>query len=262
MIKFKWTKVHRPDQTPIISDEKIENLAEELLMDYKPELLEHPTAVNPEHFAESYMGIDIEYQRIASPDNNVVGAMVFNDECLPVYREDGKIHLIQIPANTIVIHEDTACDDKLHRFMRFTILHECGHAWMHAQVYRRNSPNVSLFGASEINKQLVKCFRSYLTCSKRSLVTEEDFREHQANVFAAAIAMPRATFVPYAKQLLMQYGLEGRFSPRYVGTSRSFLDTYNNVLLKLAKAYDVSCQSVDIKLHKLGLVKSEISLVS
>ena len=67
--------------------------------------------------------------------------------------------------------------------------------------------------SSEINKQLVKCFRSYLTCSKRSLVTEEDFREHQANVFAAAIAMPRATFVPYAKRLLMQYGLEGRFSP-------------------------------------------------
>ena len=260
MIKFKWTKVHRPDQTPIISDEKIENLAEELLMDYKPELLEHPMAVNPEHFAESYMGIDIEYQRIASPDNNVVGAMVFNDECLPVYREDGKVHLIRVPANTIVIHEDTACDDKLHRFMRFTILHECGHAWMHANVYRRKA--LSLFGGTEINKQMTKCFRSYLTCSKRSLVTEEDFREHQANVFAAAIAMPRATFVPYAKRLLKRYGLEGQYSSQYVGDSRSFQDTYNMFLSKLAKAYDVSCQSVDIKLHKLGLVKSEISLVS
>ena len=133
---------------------------------------------------------------------------------------------------------------------------------MHAQVYRRNSPNVSLFGASEINKQLVKCFRSYLTCSKRSLVTEEDFREHQANVFAAAIAMPRATFVPYAKRLLMQYGLDERYSSQYRGDSRSFQDTYNSFLSNLAKAYDVSCQSVDIKLHKLGLVKSEISLVS
>lgn len=260
MIEFKWSKVHRPDQTPIIKDVEIEDLVEELLKDYKPQLLEQPMPVNPEHFAETYMGIDIEYQRIASPDNNVVGAMVFNDECLPVYREDGKVHLIQVPANTIVIHEDTACDDKLHRFMRFTILHECGHAWMHANVYRRKA--LSLFGGTEINKQMTKCFRSYLTCSKRSLVTEEDFREHQANVFAAAIAMPRATFVPYAKRLLMQYGLEGRFSPQYVEDSRSFRDTYNNVLLKLAKAYDVSCQSVDIKLHKLGLVKSEISLVS
>lgn len=260
MIEFKWSKVHRPAQTPIIKDVEIEDLVEELLKDYKPQLLEQPMPVNPEHFAETYMGIDIEYQRIASPDNNVVGAMVFNDECLPVYREDGTIHLIRVPANTIVIHEDTACDDKLHRFMRFTILHECGHAWMHANVYRRQA--LSLFGGTEINKQMTKCFRSYLTCSKRSLVTEEDFREHQANVFAAAIAMPRATFVPYAKRLLMQYGLEGRFSPRYVEDSRSFRDTYNNVLLKLAKAYDVSCQSVDIKLHKLGLVKSEISLVS
>lgn len=260
MIEFKWSKVHRPDQTPIIKDVEIEDLVEELLKDYKPQLLEQPMPVNPEHFAETYMGIDIEYQRIASPDNNVVGAMVFNDECLPVYREDGTVHLIRVPANTIVIHEDTACDDKLHRFMRFTILHECGHAWMHANVYRRKS--LSLFGASEINKQMVKCFRSYLTCSKRSLVTEEDFREHQANVFAAAIAMPRATFVPYAKRLLRQYGLDGRYSSQYVGDSKTFQDTYNIFLSNLAKAYDVSCQSVDIKLHKLGLVKSEISLVS
>lgn len=95
MIKFRWDKVHRPDQTPIISDEEIENLAEKILMDYKPELLEHPMAVNLEHFAESYIGIDIEYQRIASLDSNVVGAMVFDDECLPVYREDGKIHQLR-----------------------------------------------------------------------------------------------------------------------------------------------------------------------
>ena len=260
MIEFKWSKVHRPDQTPIIRDVEIEDLVEELLRDYKSRLLEQPMPVNPEHFAETYMGIDIEYQRIASPDNNVVGVMVFNDECLPVYREDGEIHLIRVPANTMVIHEDTACVDKLHRFMRFTILHECGHAWMHAKVYRRKA--LSLFAASGINKQLVRCFRSYLTCSRRSLVTEEDFREHQANVFAAAIAMPRATFVPYAKRLLKRYGFDGQYSSQYVGDSRSFQDTYNMFLSNLAKAYDVSCQSVDIKLHKLGLVNSEISLVS
>ena len=85
MIEFKWSKVHRPDQTPIIRDVEIEDLVEELLRDYKPKLLEQPMPVNPEHFAETYMGIDIEYQRIVSPDNNVVGAMVFNDECMPRY---------------------------------------------------------------------------------------------------------------------------------------------------------------------------------
>ena len=211
MIEFKWSKVHRPAQTPIIKDVEIEDLVEELLKDYKTQWLEQPMPVNPEHFAETYMGTDIEYQRIVSPDNNVVGAMVFNDECMPRYIEK-----------------------KRYRFL----------------------------GGTEINKQMAKCFRSYLTCSKRSLVTEEDFREHQANVFAVAIAMPRATFVPYAKRLLRQYGLDGRYSSQYVGDSKTFQDTYNIFLSNLAKAYDVSCQSVDIKLHKLGLVKSEISLVS
>lgn len=179
MIKFKWNKVHRPNQTPIIRDVEIEALVEELMRDYKPKLLESPMPVNPEHFAESYLGIDIDYQRIASPDNNVVGAMVFNDECLPVYGEDGEMHLIRVPANTMVIHEDTVNEDRLHRFMRF--IHECGHAWMHGRVYRRNAAQLSLFENTNNNRQMVRCFRSLLTYSKRFLATEEDFREHQAN---------------------------------------------------------------------------------
>ena len=94
MIEFKWSNVHRPDQTPIIRDVEIENLVEELLGDYKPKLLQQPMPVNPEHFAESYMGLDKEYQRIVSPDNNVVGAMVFNDECMPRYIEEKRYRFL------------------------------------------------------------------------------------------------------------------------------------------------------------------------
>ncbi len=262
MIKFNWNTVHRPDNTPIIRDVEIEELVEELIRDYKPELLERPMAVNPEHFAEAYLGLSIDYQRIFSPDDNVVGAMVFNDECIPVYGENGEIHLIRVPANTMLIHEDTATDDKFRKFMRFTMLHECGHAWMHGNVYRRNADQLLLFKGWDNTPQLVKCFRSSLMDCQRPLVTEEDFREHQANVFAAAMAMPKATFIPYVKQLLDEYGLNGKVSDQYAGGSLLFYEIYNAFLTKLAETYDVSCQAAEIKLRKLGLIDSEMSLVS
>lgn len=258
MIKFNWDKVHRPDNTPIISDMEIENLVEGLLGDYKPELLERPMPVTPEHFAEAYLELSIDYQRIFSPEDNVVGTMVFNNEYLPVYGDDGEVHRIRIPANTIVIHEATACDDKLQAFMRFTILHECGHAWMHGRVYRRNPLWILLGNKSS---QMVKCFRSSLT-ECRKLTTEADFREHQANVFAAAVAMPRATFVPYANQLLKAYGLAERLSVESSNEYFSICEAYSALLADLAETYKVSLQAADIRLHKLGLVDSEITLVS
>ena len=76
MIKFKWDRVHRPDMTPVISDAEIEALVEELIGDYKPEMLEKPMPVNTEHFAETYLELSIDYQRIASPDDTVVGAIL------------------------------------------------------------------------------------------------------------------------------------------------------------------------------------------
>lgn len=262
MIKFEWNKVHRPDNTPIIRDVEIEELVEDLIRDYKPELLEKPMALNPEHFAEKYLGLSIDYQRIVSPDDNIVGAMVFNDECIPVYGDDGEIHLIRVPADTMLIHEDIANKAKFRTFMRFTMCHECGHAWLHGKVYRRNEDQLVLFGGERNNPQMVKCFRSSLTECRKPLVTEEDFREHQANVFAAAVAMPKTTFLPYTKQLLEEYGLWGKVSKQYVGDSLLFYEVYSAFLMKLTEIFDVSYRSAEIRLQKMGLIDSEVSLVS
>ena len=39
-------------------------------------------------------------------------------------------------------------------------------------------------------------------------MTEHDHREHQANTLAAAWAMPRPTFVPYAMEQIKSVGYE------------------------------------------------------
>ena len=39
MIEFRWSKVDKKDNTPILKDTEIDGLAETLLADYKPCLL-------------------------------------------------------------------------------------------------------------------------------------------------------------------------------------------------------------------------------
>ena len=47
MIEFKWSKVDKNNNnTPIIKDAEIDDLAEMLLEDYKPQLLKEPTPIN------------------------------------------------------------------------------------------------------------------------------------------------------------------------------------------------------------------------
>jgi hypothetical protein len=56
VIEFRWSKVDKKDNTPILKDTEIDGLAETLLADYKPQLLKEPTPINHLHFLESYLG--------------------------------------------------------------------------------------------------------------------------------------------------------------------------------------------------------------
>ncbi len=51
MIEFRWSKMDKQDNTPpILKDTEIDELAEMLLADYKPQLLKEPTPINHLHF--------------------------------------------------------------------------------------------------------------------------------------------------------------------------------------------------------------------
>ena len=65
MIEFRWSKVDKKNNnTPIISDTEIDDLAEILLRDYNPQLLKEPRRIKFEHFLESYLGANLDYKHI------------------------------------------------------------------------------------------------------------------------------------------------------------------------------------------------------
>lgn len=261
MIEFTCNRRHYSDQTPIITDLEIQDYAEMLLQDYKPRLLKEPGKVNAFHFAESYLGATLDYQDIYynEGESPVAGATVFNDDRILVFdREKLCVRPIDVEANTILIDNSTMAEGK-EAFATFTVLHEGGHFCMHPAVYRRLDGQLDfldLMGNSEPGAHTVQCRRSVIE-GKVRLTTQLDFREHQANTFAAAVAMPRPTFIPYAQSLIRKCGFK-----KGVWVEPDCYDWDSSIGLscvvdKLADTFGVSRSAAKVQMKRQGLLMSE-----
>lgn len=205
MVEFRWHKFAN-DGTPRISDKDIEAYAERILRDYKPGLLKEPGKINPVHFLESYLGITIEYTYIYHPDGpgRIAGEAIFNDdEEVEIFDEEKIRKVVRLySANTVLIDNKTM-DDGKEGFADFTHLHEGGHIFLHQSVFKRTHKQESFL---DQQPRTQRCLRSCIGLEKKQLVTQEDFREHQANTFSAAMAMPPSVFIPTAREIIKECG--------------------------------------------------------
>lgn len=263
MIEFHCSR-RKNDGTPIVTDQAVQEYAEEVLMDYKPKLLNEPGKINATHFLESYLGATVDYQDIyyAEDANPIAGATVFNDDKVLVFdKERMCVRPIDVAAGTILIDNSTMQDGK-EGFSKFTHLHEGGHFLMHPAVYRRIENQLSFFdfGQNSPGSHVVACKRSSI-CGQGErrprLVTEEDFREHQANTFAAAIAMPRKTFIPCAQDMIRRAGFrDGIWVEDDVMDWDSELGL-SCLVERLADIYGVSRSAAKVQLKRQRLLMSQ-----
>lgn len=260
MIEFEWSKVDKKNNnTPILKDAEIDDLAEILLKDYKPQLLKEPAPINHLHFLESYLGANIEFMDIYYEEKPIWGATSFNDdERLKVFdRENRRTGYRKLKRRTIVIDNYVMKDGK-EGLGLFTGLHEGGHLWLHPDVFTEpdNSGQLSFFKDEKPRIRQVLCCR-YNNIEnfgrKKTIKTAEDWREHHADYFASAIAMPKSTFIPLAKEILKSAGItQGRI---VTGTDWQH-DWFAEVEFPrlISEAYGVSKQAASIKLRKFGFI--------
>ena len=257
MIKFQ-TRRRDKTGTPILSNEDIIAHAERVLGDYKPQLLKDPGSVNDLHFIESYLGATVEYQDIyyGSGEQPIAGATVFNDDVVKVFNREGQCTSnISVKANTIIIDNATLQPGK-EGFAKFTALHEGGHLYFHPDCYRLNPRQCSIF-------EPVKEGGSVLCCRTASIerrpynpyrsYSPEECREHQANVFAAYLAMPRQTFIPFAVKLIKGAGFEDGI---FIHNDRDWESEYalKEIAMQIVSTYGVSETAAKIHLEDLKLV--------
>ena len=244
MITMKITRVDREnDNTPIISNKEIDDFAYAVLEDYDPGLLREPGMIDYEHFIESYIGMEIIYKDIYYKENTppIYGVTVFRDGTVKVFdRENSRVAHPIIRANTVIMDNAVTANDGM---AMFTGLHESGHIFFHQGVY-------SIFRAGQV------CCRKKNTGntqSNQSQWTAEEWREHQANHFAGAIAVPDMTFIPFVTNVLREYGI---FKRSIVLGNNDDLDILAKDLLpdRVSEVYGVSKQAASVRLKKSGFV--------
>ena len=261
MIHFpcsKWDDT----KTPIVEKGLIWSYAEEIVRDYKPSLLREPQKINAYHFLESYLGVTIDYQDIfyAEGESYIAGATAFNDEPLRVFDKDGFcVRTIEVKANTIILDNQIMREGK-EALALFTALHEAGHYTMHREAYWRSSERTSETKPGDHGSGIACCTRNAI-CGQTlpaKRLTPREWREKQANAFAAFAAMPRQTFKPYAQELIRKVGI--RRGPFVISSNASWeeWEAHDQICRTLASTYGTSFMATKYHLWELKLIMSQL----
>jgi Zn-dependent peptidase ImmA (M78 family) len=239
---------------PILSKDEIEYIAEAVLQDYNPKLLDNPGVLDVEHFSECYASLEMDYQDLTH-DRSILGMTVFNNCYIPVYDpENDRAKKIPVDEGTILIDNSLLEDDQLRRG-RFTLGHEASHWLLHRQIYVVNKNQISLFDDLEEEKQpVIKCRTTDIECvGKKRLVTDDDWMEWQADYMASALLMPKKAFTKLVEGEFKSVGIDDGYYQ--IGTDFE-KDLWADVLgYELADIFEVSVTAAKIRLRNLRFIR-------
>lgn len=174
---------------PILSNKQIDDLADELVSQFCPDVFIHPHEIDLDNFIEKFLGFDLDILYL-SHCGCYLGATIFQDLKFPIFNiETFKPELTNIPANTIIV--DAVLFQQMENSgnegrYRFTLAHECGHAVMHPDFYRYQSSAIQ-----NAEHQLAAYSTGRKSVSPYSEVDNSELAEQQANKFASCLLMPR-----------------------------------------------------------------------
>ncbi|MCL1859310.1 MAG: ImmA/IrrE family metallo-endopeptidase [Oscillospiraceae bacterium] len=257
MITMKINRVdYNNNNTPVLYDREIGGFAHDVIEDYKPNLLREPGMIRFEHFLESYLGVTLMFKDIYNPDpdKKILGAVAFRGGTLKVFdRENMRVSNMLVKENTVII-DNFVMEPGREGLAMFTGLHEGGHLMIHPKVYKIYEEE-----NNNINKKrlppIVYCRRDTVENfgGSRSLKTAKSWMEHHADCFAASLAMPNATFIPFVNQLMREYDV---WKGHIVLNQDDDLDILAKDLLpeRITEVYGVSKRAALIKLKKSGFV--------
>ena len=261
MVKLNPRRVdHENYDTPILYDREIDEYAHAVLKDYKPLLLKEPGKINFQHFLESYLGASIEYHDIFNddPERPILAMTIYGSGEVKVFnRENGCVSRIKVPERTVIIDNAVMYPGK-EGLALFSGIHEGGHIAMHWDVYSKILEDE--VESSGYNASAVYCRRDNIEYipkgnTKMQKRTAEEWREHQADYFAAAIAMPNITFMPFVRSILRE---NGYYKPSITIGRDEDLDILADDIIPdaISEVYGVSRRAARIKLRKLGFVNN------
>lgn len=213
---------------PQLSSNDIEMKAEEVIEFFRPEVLRGPCQTPIESFAEE-TALRFSFVFDSSRD---LGQSSFGHKILGMYSFQPRMILI-----------DKSLAENPRRF--FTLGHEYGHFVLHRNLIIKKK------GYSDMD---ISDTEHDLVTGKKVLSTPRDWLEWQANRFASAILMPRATIHDALVSVQDSLGIRRNLGRIYLGpVGYSILD-YQGTILGLQHIYKVTRTNLRFRLKELGLL--------
>ncbi len=229
----------------ILSKKNFDEIATNVLLEYMPDTLNYPKATDIEYLAEECLYLDIKHDYIV-PNGKVLGMIAFSDTQFKTYDFEAEEKVIEMQEGTMLIDMSLIGTENRAR-KRFTEAHEASH-WICHRSY--HSPS---------NRQYDFRINNYVACRtenieaygvKNKIVkSDNDWEEWQADSLAAALLMPKDTFILAAKEAMNERGIwRGYLSMQYD------VQIINKVISELAHVFDVSFKAAKIRMLHLGLI--------
>lgn len=180
----------------MLARSEIDDIAENIISDYNPNLLFNGQCINIEDLIERYYLLNLDYQYLSN-DGRFLGATIFNDTKTAIIYNPAKneAEYLSVPAGTLMIDSGLLNDSSEGRY-RFTLAHELGHWILHQKFFKcyfvKNSTRT---GCDE----LIQCRKrpAHFDRYRTEYWSEIDWVEWQANAFAASLLMPKTSITHF-----------------------------------------------------------------
>ena len=216
-----------------LSNKDIVEIAEDFLKKVDPGLFKYPRMTNLERLVESIKhqyGFEFSIQNLGSRDNKkILGQTNFKLKAILI---DESFH-----------------DEECGRFLRypFVLAHEMGHCIIHGPHYE-SLKEAGVFGESTTDDR-------DSIFSKKTLITERDFIEHQASHFAGAILVPSASLPTAIRNVQSKLGINRGLGKIYLDHNDYSIRDMNLTLTELQSIYFVSKSVLKVRLEQDGLIE-------
>jgi Zn-dependent peptidase ImmA (M78 family) len=224
---------HDNDGVPILKATEIEQIATEVLEKHCPAVLHKPAMTPVIEIIEALekttdltsVIVDLGFKGNAK----ILGKVNFTQRCLSL--------------DQLLITEREIQ-------MRFTAAHEIGHWILHRWNYKKWK-----FPPSDLTPDNLQDDEDSLCRLEQR--SPRDWLEWQANVFAAALIMPRATFLKALIEAQILTGIKRNIGIVWVSDAGYSQRDLVSVLDRLSVVYAVSIASVRVRLNTLKLIHDE-----
>ena len=251
MVQFDFRK--KSNGVPVLSKNEIEIMAEMIMADYNPNLLAEPGALDVDDLIEYYANLEVDYKDL-SPDQSILGMMVFYDTLVPVYNPvSDTMEDLLVEEGTIIIDNSLLEDDQMKRG-RFTQGHEISHWFLHRHIYLKDQNQMTLFDVP--HDPTIKCRSIDIeNNTKRQLVTSNDWMEWQADYMASTLLMPRLAFTKAVNKLFREAGIKNGYYE--MGTDDDY-DLWAQMLPHfLSDIFNVSVTAASIRLQNFDFIRNK-----